>query len=70
MTIVLPFQGPYGLGMASVAEIHDAQNEIPLETQLRAMRKDLKAKDEKIARLTEHSVMMANYMDKLKGEVT
>lgn len=40
-----------------------------LEGQLKLLKKELKTKDEKIARLTEHSMMMANQMDRLKGEV-
>jgi hypothetical protein len=40
-----------------------------LENQLKLLKNQLKVKDEKIMKLTEHSVMMANHMDKLKGEV-
>jgi hypothetical protein len=40
-----------------------------LEGQLKLLKKDLKVKDEKIMKLTEHSMMMASHMDKLKGEV-
>jgi hypothetical protein len=39
------------------------------DIQLRALKKELKLKDDRLNRITEHSVMMANYMDKLKGEV-
>ncbi len=41
-----------------------------LEGQLTLLKKQLKAKDEKIMKLTEHSMMIANHMDKLKGEVS
>lgn len=41
-----------------------------LDGQLKLLKKELRVKDEKIAKLTEHSVMMANHMDRLKGEVT
>ncbi len=44
-------------------------SDIPVETQIRALKKELKMKDEKIMRLTEHASMIATYMDKLKGEV-
>ena len=44
-------------------------SDIPVETQIRALKKELKIKDEKIMRLTEHASMIATYMDKLKGEV-
>jgi hypothetical protein len=40
-----------------------------LEQQLKMLKKELKTKDDKIQRLTEHSMMMANQMDKLRGEV-
>ena len=40
-----------------------------LDQQLRALRKELKTKDDKLARVTEHSMMMATHMDRLKGEV-
>lgn len=40
-----------------------------LDGQLKLLKKELKTKDDKIARLTEHSMMMANQMDRLKGEV-
>ena len=39
-----------------------------LDQQLRLLKKELRAKDDKIARLTEHAVMMGHHMDKLKGE--
>lgn len=45
-------------------------NSIPiLEQQIKLLKKELKSKDEKISRLTDHAVMMGNHMDKLKGEV-
>jgi cell shape-determining protein MreC len=37
--------------------------------QIKRLKKELKEKEEKLTRVTEHSVMVANYMDKLKGEV-
>lgn len=40
-----------------------------LDSQLKLLKKELKNKDEKIQRLTEHSMMMGNQMDKLRGEV-
>ena len=40
-----------------------------LEQQLKLLKKELKVKDDKLARLTEHAVMMGHHMDKLKGEV-
>jgi hypothetical protein len=40
-----------------------------LEQQVRLLKKELKAKDDKLARLTEHALMMGAHMDKLKGEV-
>lgn len=40
-----------------------------LEQQLKMLKKELRTKDDKIQRLTEHSMMMANQMDKLRGEV-
>lgn len=40
-----------------------------LEQQLKMLKKELKTKDDKIQRLTEHSMMMANQMDKFRGEV-
>lgn len=40
-----------------------------LDNQLKLLKKELKVKDDKIARLTEHSMMMASQMDKWKGEV-
>lgn len=46
-----------------------AMGGISADMQLRALKKELKMKDDKLNRITEHSVMMANYMDKLKGEV-
>lgn len=39
-----------------------------LDQQLRLLKKELRTKDDKIARLTEHAVMMGHHMDKLKGE--
>jgi len=39
-----------------------------LDQQLKMLKKELKAKDDKITRLTEHAVMMGHHMDKLKGE--
>ena len=39
-----------------------------LDQQLKLLKKELKAKDDKITRLTEHAVMMGHHMDKLKGE--
>ncbi len=41
-----------------------------LDSQLKLLRKEIKTKDEKIQRLTEHSMNMANHMDKLKAEVS
>lgn len=40
-----------------------------LESQMRLLRRELKGKDDKLARVTEHSVMLAAHMDRLKGEV-
>jgi hypothetical protein len=40
-----------------------------LDGQLKLLKKELKMKDDKIAKLTEHSMMMANHMDRLKGEI-
>lgn len=40
-----------------------------LDQQLKLLKKELKAKDDKITRLTEHAVMMGTHMDRLKGEV-
>lgn len=40
-----------------------------LELQLKTVRKDLRAKEDKLARVTEHSMMLSSHMDKLKGEV-
>ena len=40
-----------------------------LEGQLKLLKRELKVKDEKIVKLTEHSMMMANHMDRLTGEV-
>lgn len=40
-----------------------------LDGQLKLLRKELKTKDDKIQRLTEHSMNMANHMDRLKSEV-
>jgi hypothetical protein len=40
-----------------------------LEQQVRLLKKELKAKDDKLTRLTEHALMMGAHMDKLKGEV-
>lgn len=40
-----------------------------LDQQLKLLKKELRAKDDKITRLTEHAVMMGHHMDKLKGEV-
>lgn len=40
-----------------------------LDAQLRSLRKELKAKDDKLARVTEHSMMQASHMDRLRGEV-
>lgn len=39
-----------------------------LDQQMKLLKKELKAKDDKIARLSEHAVMMGHHMDKLKGE--
>ena len=40
-----------------------------LEQQVKLLKKELKVKDDKLARLTEHAVMMGHHMDRLKGEV-
>lgn len=40
-----------------------------LESQMRLLRRELKGKDDKLARVTEHSMMLAAHMDRLKGEV-
>ena len=40
-----------------------------LDAQMKLLKKELKMKDDKITRLTEHAVMMGTHMDKLKGEV-
>lgn len=40
-----------------------------LDQQLKLLKRELKAKDDKIQRLTEHAVMMGNHMDRLKAEV-
>lgn len=40
-----------------------------LDYQLKLLKKEIKTKDEKIIRLSDHSNMIANQMDKLKGEV-
>lgn len=40
-----------------------------LDHQLKLLKKEIKTKDEKISRLTDHSNMIASQMDKLKGEV-
>ena len=45
-------------------------NAASLEQQLKALRRELKTKDDKITRLTEHAVMMGTHMDKLKMEVS
>ena len=37
---------------------------------MRLLRRELKGKDDKLARVTEHSMMLAAHMDRLKGEVT
>lgn len=66
----------YGLGARPhLKEDKDESNEVgdvlgTLEGQLTLLKKQLKAKDEKIMKLTEHSMMIANHMDKLKGEVS
>lgn len=39
-----------------------------LDSQLKLLKKELKQKDEKISRLSEHSSMMANQLDRYKGE--
>jgi hypothetical protein len=41
-----------------------------LDQQLKLLKRELKTKDDKIARLTEHAVMMGSHMDRLKGEVS
>lgn len=60
------------------ASRHDAVDEEPstgtdvlgnLDSQLKLLRKDLKVKDDKIARLKEHNELMTTHMDRLKGEV-
>jgi hypothetical protein len=40
-----------------------------LDSQLKLLKKELKVKDEKITRLTDHSTMLANQLDRYKGEV-
>ena len=40
-----------------------------LEQQMKLLKKELRSKDDKIRRVTEHAMMMGAHMDKLKGEV-
>ena len=54
---------------AGVVDTNDASSPLSIEQQIKALRKELKTKEEKLARVTEHSMMMAAHMDKLKGEV-
>lgn len=55
------------------SELDDRSPHAPLmaslDQQMKLLKKELKSKDDKITRLTEHAVMMGNHMDKLKGEV-
>ena len=53
----------------SMADCDDAPLLSSLEQQLKLLRRELKTKDDKIARLTEHAVMMGSHMDRLKAEV-
>ena len=64
-----PIQGGGKGKNASAVDDYDEPLLSSLEQQLRMLRKELKTKDDKITRLTEHAVMMGNHMDKLKGEV-
>mmetsp|Transcript_28733 Transcript_28733/g.40967 ORF Transcript_28733/g.40967 Transcript_28733/m.40967 type:complete len:529 (-) Transcript_28733:155-1741(-) len=77
--MVARLKGPYGLGVVDSSINEDGSHHSPpgsgngggvsADMQLRALKKELKLKDDKLNRITEHSVMMANYMDKLKGEI-
>jgi hypothetical protein len=40
-----------------------------LDTQFKLLKKDLKMKEDKLSRLTEHCTMLANQLDRYKGEV-
>lgn len=40
-----------------------------LDLQLKQMKRELRAKDEKIARIMEHNTLMASHMERLKGEI-
>ena len=63
--------GSFGGGHSamSMADCDDAPLLSSLEQQLKLLRRELKTKDDKIARLTEHAVMMGSHMDRLKAEV-
>jgi hypothetical protein len=60
----------------SSASLQDDDGSAPLplmaslDQQLKLLKRELKAKDDKITRLTEHAVMMGTHMDRLKGEVS
>lgn len=47
---------------------HNNNNDDDDFAEVKSLRKELKKKEEKLQRVTEHSVMLANHLDKVKGE--
>jgi len=67
----------FGLGaigprrsLADGDEIEGSMNETRLENQIASLKKEMRARDDRLSRLTEHSMALANHCDQLKVEVS
>ena len=67
----------FGLGavgprrsLADGDEFEGSMNETRLENQIASLKKEMRARDDRLSRLTEHSMALSNHCDQLKSEVS
>jgi len=70
----LPYtaQQQYGLGVSTKTVEYESPGSMQpaLESQVAALRKELKGRDERLQRVTEHSMQLSSHVDALKGEIS
>ena len=49
--------------------VGDSRYQQSLESQIATLKKDMRARDDRLSRLTEHSMMLSNHCDNLKAEL-